>query len=298
MSDHHHHHHHHHSKIHDNSNNILFAFLLNFSFVIVELIAGVWTNSMAIYSDALHDLGDCIALLFSYIAEKLGHRRADQHYTYGYRRFSVLAALINGIILFSGGIFIIFQSVSRILAPEAVRPEGMLAIAILGIAVNGFAAFRLSKGGGPNQRMVMLHLVEDVLGWIGVLIVSVVLLFYPLYILDSILSVLISLIIMRGVYGNMLKVGAIFLQRFPSEIEIDSLVGEICLIEKIQGVHAIRGWSIDGESFYLGLHIEVDGETKMFHVDAMRREVDLLLKGRSIEYSSIVFESLCHEGNS
>ena len=180
--DHSHHHHHHGSK------NILVAFFLNAGFAVIELIGGYLTNSVAIYSDALHDFGDSLALLFSYYAEKLSHKDADKKYTFGYRRFSILSAFINGLILLLGSLFVIYEAAQRIMAPEEVVPEGMLGLAILGIAVNSIAAYRLSKDDGVNAKMVMYHLLEDLLGWFAVLIVSIILLFKPWFILDSILS--------------------------------------------------------------------------------------------------------------
>ena len=206
------------------SKNILVAFVLNATFSVIELIGGYLTNSVAIYSDALHDFGDSLALLFSYFAEKLSQKEEDENYTFGYRRFSILSAFINGVILLAGSIFVIYEAIGRIMSPEAVKPEGMLGLAILGISVNAFAAYRLSKNEGLNAKMVMYHLLEDLLGWVAVLIVSIILLFKPWFVLDSILSILISLVILRGVYKNLKKVGMIFLQKFPDELELNQIL--------------------------------------------------------------------------
>jgi len=171
------HHHHHHST----EGNLLFAFALNAGFSIIEFIGGYLTNSVAVTSDALHDLGDSIALLFAYLSERLSKKNPDSVYTYGYRRFSVLSALINAIILLFGSSYVIYEAVGRINNPEPVHPEGMLLMGFLGVIVNGLAAYKLSKGEGLNQKMVMFHLLEDLLGWGAVIVVSVVLLFYPWY---------------------------------------------------------------------------------------------------------------------
>ena len=237
------------------SKNILIAFFLNASFAVIELIGGYLTNSVAIYSDALHDIGDSIALLFAYFAEKLSYKKADAKFTYGYRRFSVLSALINGVILFAGSIFILVEAIKRITAPEPVIPEGMLALAVLGIVVNGIAAYRLSKDKGANQRMIMFHLWEDILGWCSVLVVSIVLLFKPWYVLDSILSILISLVILRGVYKNLIKVGEIFLQKFPESLKISEIENKIKTLPLVEDVHAIKGWSLDEDKNYLSFHV-------------------------------------------
>lgn len=148
-------HDHNHSHESKNEKNILLAFFLNAGFAAIEFVGGYLTNSVAIYSDALHDLGDSLALLFSYFAEKLSSKKADSKFTFGYRRFSVLAALVNGLILIIGSTFILSEAISRYQNPEPVHAEGVLLLALLGLAVNGFAAFRMSKNSGANSRNKM-----------------------------------------------------------------------------------------------------------------------------------------------
>ncbi len=283
--DHSHHHHHHGSK------NILVAFFLNAGFSVIELIGGYLTNSVAIYSDALHDFGDSLALLFSYYAEKLSHKDADQKFTFGYRRFSILSAFINGLILLLGSLFVIYEAAQRIMAPEEVVPEGMLGLAILGIVVNSTAAYRLSKDDGVNAKMVMYHLLEDLLGWVAVLIVSIILLFKPWFILDSILSILISLLILKGVYKNLIKVGLIFLQKFPDELEFEKLKSEVLDLELVKDIHAVKGWSIDDTTYYLRFHISVPRETQIGLVDELKIKIKQVLRKYNVTYSTIEFES-------
>lgn len=291
MGQHHHHHGHTHAHSHSGSRNILIAFTLNFVFSIVEFIGGYLTNSMAIYSDALHDMGDSMSLLFSYFAEKMSHKEADEKYTFGYRRFSILSAFINGLVLLFGSFIIIKESVERILNPQDVIPEGMLILAIVGVAVNSVAAYKMSKEDGLNPRMVMFHLIEDLLGWIAVFIVSIILMFWSWPILDSILSILISIIILRGVYKNLVEVSLILLQKFPDELELSKIKNEILDIYLVKDIHAIRGWSIDGESFYLRFHLKVDEKTQMKEVDEVKRNVKKILGKYKVKYSTIEFES-------
>jgi cobalt-zinc-cadmium efflux system protein len=283
---------HNHSHHHRGNKNILVAFFLNASFAVIELIGGYLTNSVAIYSDALHDFGDSLALLFSYFAEKLSHREADKSFTFGYRRFSILSSLINGIILLIGSIFVIYEASQRILSPEKVSPEGMLGLAILGILVNSFVAFRLSKDDGMNSKMVMYHLLEDLLGWVAVLVVSVVLLFKPWYALDSILSILIALVILRGVYRNLIKVGLIFLQKFPDELEFEQLRDEVLNLDLISDIHAVKGWSIDDTTFYLRFHVLVPEDTKISTVDKLKAKIKQILISYNVTYSTVEFESV------
>jgi cobalt-zinc-cadmium efflux system protein len=280
-------HHHHH---HEESKNILLAFFLNAGFCVVEFIGGYLTNSVAIYSDALHDLGDSIALLFSFFAEKLAKKEADQKFTFGYRRFSILSALINGLILLTGSFYVIYEAIQRINAPQEVKAEGMILIALLGIAVNLLAVLRLKNGKSSNVKMVMYHLLEDLLGWIAVLVVSIVLMFKPWFVLDSILSILISLVILRGVYKNTLKSLLIFLQKFPDELEVVKLKDEILKIHEIKDVHAIKGWAMDDSNFYLRLHVVVSDQTTMEKVDFLKSKIKELLKEQNVVTSTIEFE--------
>jgi cobalt-zinc-cadmium efflux system protein len=177
---------------------------------------------------------------------------------------------------------------------KVVKPEGMLALAVLGIIVNAVAAYRLSKNDGLNSQMVMYHMLEDLLGWIAVLIVSVILLFKPWFILDSILSILIALIILRGVYKNLLKVGMIFLQKFPDDIEINKIKQKVLSLALVEDVHQIKGWSIDNQTYYLRFHVLIPEETKMKEVDELKVKIKQVLEHFHVEYSTIEFESKKH----
>src|SRR5690606_15018619 len=162
-----HHHHHHESGASGSSRNIAVAFALNTAFALIEIVGGLYTNSMAILSDAVHDLGDSLSLGFAWYFERKSRRERDERYTYGYRRFSLLVAFINATILLVSSIFIIRESVLRLFEPEPPDAQGMAILAIIGVAVNGYALLRLRKGESVNERVVALHFVEDVLGWVA-----------------------------------------------------------------------------------------------------------------------------------
>lgn len=282
-----HDHHHHGHKV----NNILLAFILNAGFAIIEFFGGILTNSVAIMSDALHDFGDSLALLLAYFAEKLGHKDPDHLYTFGYKRFSLLSALINGTILLFGSLYVMKEAVVRFNSPEVVKPEGMLYLAILGIAVNSFAAYRLSKDEGLNVKMLSFHLLEDLLGWVAVLIVSVVLFFKPWYFLDSLLSIIISLIILKGVVKNLYKLAKIFLHQFPEGVQREALIENIKSCPGVKDVHFIQGWSLDESTLNITLHVAVAGDMKMSEVDLLRKNIEERLRKMNISLWTIQFES-------
>ena len=170
------HHHHHHDHSHD-TGNIKVAFFLNLSFTIIEIIGGLMTNSMAILADALHDLGDSLSLGISWFLEKVSEKKPDETFTFGYARFSLLAAFINSMVLIVGSTIILYHVIPRLLNPEPVEASGMLLLSILGIVMNGLAVLRLKKGSSMNEKVVTWHLMEDILGWVVVLVASIVLMF-------------------------------------------------------------------------------------------------------------------------
>jgi cobalt-zinc-cadmium efflux system protein len=252
---------HDHSHAHDTSDDIKIAFFLNLGFTLVELFGGYWTNSLAILSDALHDLGDSISLGISWYLDRYSHRTKNRRYSYGYRRFSLLAALINTLILIAGSIVILSEAIPRIMHPEPTNARGMILFAIGGVLVNGLAALRMRGGQTLNAEVVTLHLLEDVLGWFAVLVVSVILLFAEVHVLDPILSLLIALWVLYNVVGSLRKTAALFLQSVPEGMDVNAIEAQLLDLERVESVHHTHLWSLDGEHHVLTTHIVVDGET-------------------------------------
>ena len=213
-----------HNHIHTTtSKNFKTVFLLNFGFTIFEIIGGILTNSIAIISDALHDLGDSISIALAWFLEKYSHKESDNKYTYGYGRFSLLGALINAMVLIIGSTFVLANAIPRVIEPQATNAEGMIIFAIVGVIVNGAAVFKLKNEESMNARVMMLHLLEDVLGWIAILAVAIALLFWQTYILDAILSIVITLYILFNVTINLKKTIALFLQATPDHVQIEMI---------------------------------------------------------------------------
>ncbi len=237
--------------------NIKTAFFLNISFTILEIVGGIFTNSIAILSDALHDLGDSLSLGLSLYLEKVSQRKRDNRFSFGYRRFSLLAALINSLVLIVGSIIILIVAVPRLLNPETVHVKGMFALSIFGILVNGAAAWRLTKGKSMNERVLTWHLLEDVFGWVAILIISLVMLKWDFPILDPILSILITVFIFWNVIKRLKETAVIFLQAIPPGIDVDKL--EMCIsdLEKVISTHDTHIWSMDGEYTIMSTHIVV-----------------------------------------
>lgn len=197
-------------------------------------------------SDALHDLGDTLSLGLSWYFQKLSNKGATKKYSYGYKRFSLLGALINSIILVVGSIFIIREAIPGLINPEQADAKRMMWLAILGVIVNGAAVLKLKQGTSMNERVVSLHLLEDVLGWVAVLIASIVMQFWDVPILDPMLPLLIALFILFNVYKNIKETLRIILQVIPKEISIDTIREKLKNMPEIQEVHDCHVWSLDG----------------------------------------------------
>ncbi|MDX9859091.1 MAG: cation diffusion facilitator family transporter [candidate division Zixibacteria bacterium] len=250
--------HHTHDHSHAAAGSIRVAFFLNLAFTIVELFGGLWTNSVAILSGAVHDLGDSLSLGTAWYLEHLSRREGDRRFSYGYRRFSVLGALINTIVLLVGSLYILSQAVPRLMAPEHTNAEGMIGFAVVGVLVNGLAVYRLRGHSSLNVSVVAWHLLEDVLGWVAVLVVGITLKFSDLHILDPILSILITLYILFNVVRKLKSALSVFLQAVPEGVEIAALESAIKRLDGVCSVHHTHVWSLDGEHHVLSTHVVVD----------------------------------------
>lgn len=249
---------HNHNHNHHAGDNIKAAFFLNFAFCIIEFVGGILTNSVAILSDALHDLGDSISLLLAWYFQKVSGKKRDAKFSYGYRRFSLLGALINSVVLLVGSVFIIIESVKRFAEPSQPKAEGMIVLALIGLLANGLAFYRLKKGSSINERVVSLHFLEDVLGWVAVLIGSVLMLFFDLPILDPILSMSIAAFILFNIYKNIRSTFKVILQGVPEEIQEDAVEQAILSTNHVQSMHDLHIWSMDGEYNILTAHLVLD----------------------------------------
>ena len=235
--------------------NILIAFILNLSFSIFEFFGGIFTNSVAILSDSIHDLGDAVSIGISYFMERKSKKHADNKYTYGYVRYSVLGGVITTTILLVGSIFVIVGAIKRLFEPVELNYSGMIVFAIIGIVLNSLAAFVTREGDSINQKSVNLHMLEDVLGWIVVLIGAIIMNFTDIKVLDSIMSIGVALFILVSSLKNLKKVLDLFLEKTPNDVDIEELKEHLLKIKDVENIHHIHVWSIDGYNNYATMHI-------------------------------------------
>lgn len=235
--------------------NILIAFILNISFSIFEFFGGIFTNSVAILSDSIHDLGDALSIGISYFLERKSKKKANKQYTYGYARYSVLGGVITTTILLVGSILVIVNAVKRLFNPVEVNYSGMIIFAIVGVVLNFLAAYVTKEGDSINQKSVNLHMLEDVLGWVVVLVGAIIMNFTDIRIIDPIMSIGVATFILINSLKNLKSVLDLFLEKTPKDIDIDELKEHLQQIKDVEDIHHIHVWSIDGYNNYATMHI-------------------------------------------
>lgn len=249
--------------------NILFAFILNLAFSIFEFFGGIFTNSVAILSDSIHDMGDALSIGISFFLEKKSKKNPDNNYTYGYVRYSVLGGLITNVILLVGSLLVIYNAVLRIIEPVEVNYKGMIIFAIIGVVMNFIAAYLTREGNSINQKSVNLHMLEDVLGWVVVLIGAIVMNFTDIKILDPLMSIGVALFILINTLKGLKQILDLFLEKTPQDINIVDLKEHLQKIDGVNDIHHIHVWSIDGYNNYATMHIV----TKSSDISKIKKEI-------------------------
>ena len=277
------------------SKNIGLAFFLNLGFAAVELVGGLLTNSVAILSDAFHDAGDCVSLGVSWHLQKVSSRGRDNRYSYGYRRFSLLGALFISMVLLTGSLFIIKESIARLIAPEPAHAQGMLLLAVLGIVINGLAALRMRKGASFNERALFLHIMEDVLGWIAVLTASVIMLFVDLPVIDPLLSLAICVWVLCNVYKNLKGTLKVLLQEIPESVNMEKLETALRALDHVLQVHDLHVWTLDGEQHIMTLHAVIDSNLSMKDRQVLKASIKAVCNEFEIHHVTVEFETEAEE---
>ncbi|HEY9045202.1 MAG TPA: cation diffusion facilitator family transporter [Ohtaekwangia sp.] len=280
------HHHHHHA-----GDNIQVAFWINTAFALLEFVGGFYTNSVAIYSDALHDLGDSLSLGTAWYFERKSKQKRDAVYTYGYQRFSLIGAFINSIVLILGSVMILKEAFTRLFNPEQPDTTGMLWFAVFGIVVNGAAMLRLKKGESFNEKVISLHFLEDVLGWVAVLIGSLVMKYVDAPIIDPLLSMIIAVIILVNVYRNMRGAFQIILQGIPHAVSEEKVKNTFLNFEEIDDTHDLHIWTMDGRYNILTTHAVLKKPLEAQPLEILKSKIKEELKKINIHHATIEFET-------
>jgi cobalt-zinc-cadmium efflux system protein len=243
------------------------TFFLNLAFVVVEVAGGWWTNSIAVLTDAVHDAGDALVLGVAWYLQTVARRGSDERYTYGYARYSMLGGWLASLVLIAGALFMIGVAAPRLNDPVVPHAPGMMLLAVFGMAMNGYAAWRLHRGSTLNERGVYLHLLEDVLGWAAVLVGGAIIHFTGWAMIDPLLSIAIGLYILWNAIGTLRHGTAILMQAHPPGIDAEGVRTALMAIDGVRGLSDFHTWSLDGRYVVGSVHLVVDtGE-----LDAVRR---------------------------
>ena len=287
-----HHHGHSHGHSHTaNKNALLSAFLLIAAFMIVEVIGGVITNSLALLSDAGHMLSDAAALGLSFFAIKLGEKSVSQEKTYGYKRFEIIAAALNGLALIVISLIIFYEAIQRFFAPPKVQSTGMLIISVIGLLVNIVAAWILMKGDKDenlNVRSAFLHVIGDMLGSVGAIIAALLIMFFGWGIADPIASVIVAGLILVSGWRVTKDSFHILMEGSPTEIDANEVKAALGQIPLVREVHDLHIWTITSGYPVLSCHITIADEG--VHDEILAQSQKILHDHFDIEHSTVQIE--------
>ena len=260
------------------------AFLLNLSFAIVEFIAGGIFGSSAVLADSVHDFGDAIAIGISAFLESISNRKEDSHYTLGYKRFSLLGAMVTAVILMTGSGMVILENVSKLFHPQPINDEGLLWLGIIAISVNVLASLVIRKGQTKNESILSLHFLEDTLGWLAVILMAIVLRFTDWYILDPLLSLAISFFILSKAIPRFLSTLKIFLDAVPEGVDINQVKSDLEQLDNVSSINQLNLWTMDGLEKNAIVHVCLK---RMEQMEVCKEAIRASLKERGFQNVTI-----------
>ena len=260
------------------------AFFLNLSYAIVEFIAGGIFGSSAVLADSVHDLGDAIAIGISAFLETISNREEDRQYTLGYKRFSLLGALVTAVILIIGSILVILENITKLFNPQPVNDEGILWLGVIAVSINVLASLVVRKGKTKNESILSLHFLEDTLGWLAVILMAIILRFTDWYILDPLLSLVISIFILTKAIPRFWSALKIFLDVVPEGLETGDLEKDLEALINVKSVNQLSIWSMDGLENNAIIHLCLEDWEQMI---ATKNQVRQLLEERGIQNITI-----------
>jgi len=255
--------------------SIWLAFFLNLSYAIVEFIAGGIFGSSAVLADSVHDLGDAIAIGISALLETISNREEDRQYTLGYKRFSLLGAMLTAVILMIGSVLVILENITKIVHPQPVNEKGILWLGIIAVAINVLASLVVRKGKTKNESILSLHFLEDTLGWLAVILMAIILRFTDWYILDPLLSLVISIFILTKAIPRFWSALKIFLDAVPEGVDIKQVKKDLEQLDHVASVNQLNLWTMDGLEKNAIVHICLE---EIEHIEYCKESIRNLLK--------------------
>lgn len=273
---------------------IVGVFFLNVIIAIVELIAGVVSGSTTLISNFLHDFGDSVVMLLTYFFEKKSLKQRDDIYTYGYRRFSVLGAFINLFVLFVGSILIINFAVHTLFIEKIINEKIVIFISIVGLIVNLIAYIMFKNKKGITEEKIALNFKIDIISLLIILIANIVIWITKIYMIDSLLSIVFGIWILKEVFTNFKEIFYILMQAKPDDVDIEKVMDYLLSIDIIEDIHDLHIWSLDGEDYILSMHLVVSDSTTQEETLVLKENVKIGLEKFGLNHSTIETESMEH----
>ncbi|WP_129409758.1 cation diffusion facilitator family transporter [Marinitoga lauensis] len=287
----HHHHHHNHGEI--KGKNLIITMLLNFSITTAEIIGGIFSGSLSLISDALHNLSDGISVIITYIALKLAQKKNTEKMTFGYKRAEIFAALFNSSVLIVVSVYLFKEAYLKFINPEPIKGGIMIAIALIGLFANTFSVFLLRKNAKDNVNIksTYLHLLSDALSSIGVVIGGIMIYFYNINWIDPVLTVIIGIYVLKESLEILSDTIKILMQKAPDHIDVYEIKKDIENLDKVENIHHLHIWQVNEHDIHIEFHVKVKEDIKLSAADSIRDRINKLLHDKfEINHSIIQIE--------
>ncbi len=289
---------HNHSQHHHNGkSSLFFTVILNLIITIAQLIGGIFANSLALISDALHNFSDSIALFISYLAERISHKEANDRRTFGYKRIEILSALFNSFILIAVCIFLFYEAIKRFINPELVQGKLVIIVATIGFVANLLSVLILKNDNNDslNIRSAIMHLMTDTFTSFGVIVGGVLISYYKILWIDPLITVLIGIYVLKGSSSILVETVNILMQSVPKGLDINLIKDEINAFVEVKNIHHIHVWSLDDRSVHFECHIDVQNDLKISEIDLIRDKIEKhLIEKFNIQHTTIQAEYKCN----
>jgi cobalt-zinc-cadmium efflux system protein len=296
--DHHHKHHQEHPEIDSTGKNLLFSTLLNLTVTVAEIIGGIFSNSLALISDALHNLGDTSALFIAYLANLISKREHTYKKTFGYKRIEILAALFNAIILVVIIVYLFIEAYHRLRNPEPVKGLVMFIVALIGFLANLFSVVLLKKHSGKNIniRAAYLHLLGDTVSSVVVIVTAILIYFFSLYWIDPLVTFLLGIYLLKETYLILKEALDILMQGTPQGLDLDDVKAALEAIPEIDNIHHVHAWNMNDQDIHFECHVDLNSDMKISETENVKNLIHEILKNKfNISHVTVQYEYNCCE---
>lgn len=266
---------------------IRYTLYLNLGFAIFELILALYTNSIALFSTTIHDFGDSAILLSTIFIEQFSLKGRNKRFTYGYRRFSLIGAIVNTVILLLGSFVILNSAIGRLVTPEVVKVDVLMYVGIIGIVVNMLGVRKLAQNTSPVHNALKVNLQIDVYNWIALFVSAIIINIFDLIAIDAYLSIVISGIMIVSAIKQLKGIFLIIMQSVPKNVDLEKIETVIISFDQVIDCHDLHIWSLDGDDYIASFHVVVTNETTLIELMDLKENIKLELEKHQINHATI-----------